>query len=140
AYTFTVTPVGVPTPAITKSGTLPPGVTFQANNDGTATLAGTPSAGAGGIYPLVFTATNGIAPTATQSFTLTVNQAPAIGSASGVTFTTAISASFAITTTGYPTATVARGGSLPTGVSFTPNANGTGTLAGAPAAGTGGVY
>ena len=43
--TFTVTTAGGPVPAITSSGTLPPGVTFTDNGDGTATLAGTPAAG-----------------------------------------------------------------------------------------------
>ena len=44
--------------------------------------AGTPAAGTGGTYALTFTAANGVSPDATQSFTLTVNQAPAITSAS----------------------------------------------------------
>ena len=42
---FTVTTAGTPTPAITVTGTLPAGVTFVDNGDGTATLAGTPAAG-----------------------------------------------------------------------------------------------
>ena len=59
-------------------------MTFTDNGNGTATLAGTPAAGTGGTYPLTITATNGVLPDATQSFTLTVNQAtqaPAITSA-----------------------------------------------------------
>ena len=51
-------------------------MTFVDNGDGTATLAGTPAAGTGGTYALTITATNGVAPDATQSFTLTVDQAP----------------------------------------------------------------
>ena len=56
-------------------------MTFVDNGDGTATLAGTPAAGTGGTYPLTITAANGVLPDATQSFTLTVDQAPAITSA-----------------------------------------------------------
>ena len=48
-------------------------MTFVDNGDGTATLAGTPAAGTGGTYPLTITAANGVAPNATQSFTLTVD-------------------------------------------------------------------
>jgi hypothetical protein len=48
---------------------------------------------------------------------------------------------FAVTTTGFPTPSIARGGvALPSGVTFTDNGNGTGTLAGTPGAGTGGTY
>ncbi len=73
--TFTVTTMGIPDPAISVSGTLPAGVTFVDNGNGTGTLSGTPAAGTGGTYPLSFTAVNSVG-TATQSFTLTVNQAP----------------------------------------------------------------
>ena len=72
AGTFTVTTTGVPTSALSETGTLPSGVTFVDNGDGTATLAGTPAAGTDGTYPLTITADNGVVPDATQSFTLTV--------------------------------------------------------------------
>ena len=61
--------------ALSETGTLPSGVTFVDNGDGTATLAGT--ATVAGTYPLTITASNGTAPDATQPFTLTV-QAPAV--------------------------------------------------------------
>ena len=89
ADTFTVTTTGAPSPALTETGALPTGVTFVNNVDGTATLAGTPAAGTGGTYALTITAANGVLPDATQSFTLTVDQAPAITSADNTTFATA---------------------------------------------------
>ncbi len=70
---FTITTTGYPTPAITEMGSLPTGVTFTDNGNGTATLAGTPQEGTLGTYPLTLTAANGISPSATQSFTLSVN-------------------------------------------------------------------
>ena len=73
-----MTTTGSPTPSIRETGTLPSGVTFAGNPDGTATLSGTPDPGTGGTYPLTLSAANGVQPDATQSFTLTVNQAPAI--------------------------------------------------------------
>ena len=91
---------GVPTPALTESGALPSGVTFQDNGNGTATLSGTPSAGSNGTYPLTITANNGVSPNANQSFTLKVTQAPAITSGSSTTFTAGTSDSFTVTTNG----------------------------------------
>lgn len=70
AGTFTVTATGYPLPQITlTSGTLPAGLSFDPD---TATFSGTPAAGTAGSYPLTFTAANGIAPAATQNFTLHV--------------------------------------------------------------------
>ena len=46
-----------------------------------------------------------------------------------------------MTTTGFPAPTLAIGGvALPAGVTFADNGNGTATLSGTPAAGTGGTY
>ncbi len=69
---FTVTTTGNPIPSISETGSLPSGVTFVDNGDGTATLSGTPASGTQGTYPLTITASNGVPPDATQNFTLTV--------------------------------------------------------------------
>ena len=57
-------------------GNLPPGVSLNAT---TGVLSGTPGAGTAGTYPLTITATNGVNPDATQSFTLTVGSPPGAG-------------------------------------------------------------
>ena len=135
AGSFTVTATGIPTPTLAESGSLPSGVTFHDNGDGTATLAGTASAA--GTFPITFTANNGVGSAATQNFTLTVNQAPAITSASSTTFIAGSAASFRVTTTGTPTPSLSETGPLPSGVTFVDNANGTATLSGnASATGT----
>ena len=72
AGSFTVTATGVPTPSVSESGALPSGVTFVNNGNGTATLSGTPASGMAGTYAITMTASNGVTPAATQSFTLTV--------------------------------------------------------------------
>jgi hypothetical protein len=69
---FTVTTSGTPTPTLTRTGALPAGVTFVDNYDGTATLAGTPTAG--GDFPITITAHNSALPDATQSFVLHVTK------------------------------------------------------------------
>ena len=135
---FTVASTGNPAPTVTESGALPSGVTFSGG-----VLSGTPAAGTAGSYPITITATNGVGSPATQAFTLTVSpapQAPSINSAGHTTFTAGSAGTFTVTSTGNPTAALAESGALPSGVTFTDNGDGTGTLAGTPATGTGGVY
>ena len=105
---------------------------FVDNGDGTASLSGTPAAGTAGIYSITITATNGVGSPATQTFTLTVDAAPAITSANSATFTEGSAGTFTVTSTGLPTATLSETGALPTGVTFTDNGDGTATLAGTP--------
>jgi hypothetical protein len=66
--------------------------------------------------------------------------APSITSANSTTFTVGTAGSFAVTATGTPTPSLTESGALPSGVTFTNNGNGTATLSGAPASGTGGKY
>jgi hypothetical protein len=134
--TLTVQASGFPAPTLSlSSGTLPSGVTFNA---GTGTLSGTPAAGTGNLYTLTFTASNGVQPDAVQTFTLPVDEAPAITSPTSASFTTGAPGTHTVHATGYPAASLTLGGDkLPTGVSFTAA---TGVLSGTPAAGTGGIY
>ena len=66
---------GTPSPAITETGKLPPGVRFKAHTNGTATIAGTPRSSRKQVYRIKLTAANhyGIA---VQAFTLTVTRHP----------------------------------------------------------------
>ncbi len=69
---YTVTTSGFPDPMISETGTLPAGVTFVDNGNGTATLSGTPNPDSVEVYGLTFTASNGLSPAATQNFTFVV--------------------------------------------------------------------
>ncbi len=132
AGSFTVTGTGWAPPTFTETGALPTGVTLKTTksvNSSSGTLAGTPTQS--GTFPITIKASNGVAPDATQSFTLMVNSAPAITSANHTTFTQGTAGTFTVTATGVPTPTLAETGSLPGGVTFTP---GTGVLAGTPTA------
>jgi len=131
---FTVTAAGFPTAmTFSFSGTLPNNVTLSPSG----VLSGIPAAGTGGIYAITITASNGIAPNATQTFTLTVDQAPTITSANNTTFTIGMMGSFQVTATGFPTSmTFTESGPLPNGVNLSPS----GLLSGIPAAGTAGTY
>ena len=128
-----------PTPSLSKTGSLPQGVTFIDNDNGTASLSGTPAAGSAGQYPLVITGTSG-AFTYTQAFTLTVDGPPSITTAATTTFTTGQAGTFTVRTGGYPSPALDESGALPMGVTWVANNDGTATLAGTPASATGGTY
>src|SRR5207249_524790 len=93
----------------------------------------------GGVYHLVFTATN-VVGSATQNFTLTVNQTPVIVSPNNATFTVGSSSLFTVSASGSPTPSLSKSGAFPTGVTFTDNGNGTATIGGTPSNGSGGTY
>jgi len=134
AGTFTVTAHGFPAPTFSETGTLPLGVSF---NTSTGVLSGTPQLGQGGVYPVEFTATNGVGSAATQDFTLIVNAPPAFTSANATTFAVGTSGSFTVTASGVPAPTFSESGALPNGVSFNDS---TGVLSGTPSSGTGGTF
>ncbi len=73
-FSFTVMTSGSPPPSLSvASGTLPAGLTFTSNGDGTGTLGGTidPNAALGSVA-LTFKAINGVNSPITQAFTLDV--------------------------------------------------------------------
>jgi hypothetical protein len=76
---FTVTATGSPTPSLLVSGSLPAGIAFSDNGNGTGTLGGTPGARTQGSYPLTITAHNSVGADSVQNFTLTVNPVIASG-------------------------------------------------------------
>jgi hypothetical protein len=67
---FTITTTGSPFAVVTESGTLPPGLGFQAFPNGTAVIQGLTPAGAGGSYTVTITASNGVAPDAVQQLVI----------------------------------------------------------------------
>ncbi len=70
AGTSTVTAAGYPAPTFTETGSLPNGVTLDPT---TGVLSGTPGVTANSAtYAIVITAANGVDPSATTAFTLTV--------------------------------------------------------------------
>ena len=117
AGTFTVTATGSPAATFTISaGSLPSGVTLATNaGANTATLAGTPATA--GSFPITIQASNGVGTAATQSFTLTVNQAPVITSANNTAFSVNTAGTFQFVATGSPSPTFSIvSGTLPSAV------------------------
>jgi hypothetical protein len=137
-FSFTVTTSSGGTPAPTRSGLLPVGAHFTDNGDGTATLSGTPTGRSQGVYPLTFYANGG--GFARQAFTLTVDRVPALRHVGTVHAPIGTAMDQPIRATGYPVPALTEGGMLPAGLTFTGNGNGTGDIAGTPAAGSSGRY
>jgi hypothetical protein len=129
--TFTTT--GFPTAQLTETGALPAGVTFVDNGDGTATLSGTPTAA--GTFPITVTASNGVAPDATLSFTLNVAPAVSVATTSlpdgqvGVTYSASLSATGGLAPYTWSLAS----GALPAGLTLAAD----GTISGIPTGPTG---
>ncbi|MFO0823880.1 MAG: putative Ig domain-containing protein [Gemmataceae bacterium] len=130
AGTFTVGSKGFPF-ATFSSTALPAGLTLTDNGNGTATISGTPQTGSSGTKSVTITATNGSG-VATKLISFVVNQPPAIITSSTTTFSKGSLNTFTVSTTGFPVAALTKTGTLPSGVTFTNNGNGTATLKGTP--------
>jgi hypothetical protein len=123
---------------VSFTGTLPAGITFVPNGDGTATISGTAAAASEGDYPIDITASNGTLPDAMQTLTIMVQdappllQAPAITSDATGSFKVGTAGTFTITTTGIPTPSLSLIGAQPSWLSFVDNTDGTATLSGTP--------
>jgi hypothetical protein len=131
-FNFTLQARGAPAPTLTETGALPQGLTWTDNGNGTASLAGAPGVAQGGVYKLTFTATNFYG-TTTQSFTLTVDQAPGILTAPAATASVGKPFSFTFAAAGYPVPAISHGGSVP-GLKFGSSSDGALTLSGTPSA------
>jgi PKD repeat protein len=139
AFTFPVTATGNPAPSITRTGRLPSGVRFTDQANGAATISGTPSNSAAGVYSLTLTARNKYG-AATQTFTLTVTRAPAIHEIPTIRGRVGAPLRLTVRATGYPAPAMAESGPLPVGLTFTDNGDGTATITGTLTAGSGGRY
>ncbi len=140
AFSFRVTTTGYPAATITRSGTLPAGVTLTAGGNGTATLTGTPSASmAGRSFSITFTATNSAGSTR-QTFALNIARAPSFTSGTRATALTNRSFTYTVRATASPVVSITMSGALPTGLTFADNHNGSARITGTPATGTARTY
>lgn len=140
-YSFSYTVGGDPGPTVSlSSGELPPGLELSADG----TISGTPTQG--GEYSGTVTASNGVGiqeiedTDATVQFTIDVDQAPSITSASSTLFAVGRQKTFEVTTSGFPVPDVLESGTLPDGLEFVVQSGGTATITGTAAAGANGIY
>jgi len=137
AYSFSYTATGYPAPTFAvTAGVLPNGLTLSS----AGVISGTPTASTGTfIYTGTVTASNGTSPNATQNFSITMCQAPAITSGLfptppnavfGSAYPTSGVDSYTFTATGYPTPTWSvTHGALPSGLLLNST---TGVISGTP--------
>jgi subtilase family serine protease len=122
---FSYTATGYPAPTFSSSG-LPTGLTLSS----AGVISGSPTVT--GVYTGTVTASNGVSPNATQNFSITVQQDPAITSNPlPATISSGMSYNFDLTASGYPAPTFSvTAGALPTGLTLSSN----GVLSGTPTA------
>ncbi|HEX2783653.1 MAG TPA: hypothetical protein VHN36_08710, partial [Ilumatobacteraceae bacterium] len=138
AHTMTIVASGLPTATVSFTGPLPSGLVATTNpGTGTITITGTAALASVGNYPLQVT-TISAASYRTDTVTVSVSTAPVFTSAASAAAVTGSPFSFTITTTGSPAAVISMSGALPSGIVFTPGANGTATLSGNAANSTAG--
>jgi hypothetical protein len=126
-FSFTVTTTGSPVPSISARG-LPSGIKLVNNDNGTATISGTAASKDAGVYAATITAKN-TQGTATQTFDLSEFNSPKFLSRSSTTTTAGGAFSYPISVSGYPVPTLTAD-NVPSGLTFTDNGDGTGTLSG----------
>ena len=150
---FTIDTSGMPTASVQLVGTLPTGLNFTDNGDGTATISGDPAAGSGGISSIPITVTNkyGSDP---EMLNLTINEAPQFtGTQTGLTcaggtdssqtsrtFTAGNLNSWTLCASGYTPAAISVTGTLPAGIGFVDNGDGSATISGSAQDGSSGDY
>ena len=137
---FTVTATGTPTPTLSESGTLPSGLSFTDNGNGTANFTGMVAAGTAGTYPITITATNS-AGTVSRPFTLTITDTTSAPTtiftntgSDTLNATVGANTTFTFTATGSGTnqKLFVYSGTLPAGMNLHDNKDGTGTISGTP--------
>jgi hypothetical protein len=138
---ITITATGYPAPSLTEASPLPSGLNFHDNHNGTATISGTPSGNAGGLYTITIIATNGSS-SYSQTYTIYVDKTAVFTSIPNGQQIAIVGQSYsvAISTVGFPAPSILASGSLPAGLIFTDNGDGTATISGTPQTGTGGAY
>lgn len=142
---FLVTTSGSPVPAIdfTTVDCLPAGLSLTDHNDGTATVAGVPTAGDGGVpTDCSITADNGVTD-ASQVLHIGVLTPPAaeIDSETSVTFLAGLDNSLLVSTSGAETPVgIDLQCAPPAWLSLVDNGNGTAVLSGVPPFGTDGAF
>ncbi|RNL62175.1 S-layer family protein [Nocardioides marmoriginsengisoli] len=131
---------GFPVPTLSATG-LPAGLTLASTGAGTAKISGSAADGTGGLYPgVVVKAANGVGSDATKNVDVTVNEAPELVGPSEARFVTGSANEIGFSSDGFPQAAITRTGTLPAGLSFVDNGNGSAKISGTAPASAVGTY
>lgn len=132
---FSLLANGLPAPTFNETGTLPAGLNLSPDG----TLSGTPAPDTGGLYPITLTASNGVAPAATQKVDVVVDQPTVITSPDFAAFRVGTLSTVTLTSTGYPGPAGFSASDAPAWISIENTTQGW-LLGGTPPVGAGGVY
>jgi large repetitive protein len=138
SFTFELS--GTPSPVVTTKGALPAGLKLTNNGNGTETISGLTALMALGKHRVTLVATNGIGSPAKRTLDIVVGFAPVVVTSPTATFTAGRQNHFAVDSVAYPADSISESGSLPRGVTFAVNQDGTATLSGLPATAALGAY
>ncbi|HVS86215.1 MAG TPA: putative Ig domain-containing protein [Gaiellaceae bacterium] len=129
AKTIDVTATGYPQPDVTITGSIP-GMTIVDGAHANGSITGTPTQQ--GVYTLTVQASSDAGVVA-QTLKVQVGSAPAFLSASSASFVTTNASSFNVSVSGAPTPSIGiTSGTLPAGLSFADEGNGTAEIYGQP--------
>lgn len=121
---------GFPLPTLSATG-LPSGLSLVGTGAAKAKISGSAADGTGGVYPgVVVKASNGVGSDATQNVTVTVNEAPELVGPTEARWVTGTANSIGFSSDGFPVAALTYTGTLPAGLTFTDNNNGSATISG----------
>ena len=134
---FTAT--GFPVPNLTAAG-LPTELSLASTGAGKAKISGSAANGTGGVYPVTVTAANGVGSNVTADVSVTVNEAPELVGPTEARFVAGTANAIGFSSDGYPQASVSYSGTLPAGLSFVDNGNGSATISGTAGSGAIGSY
>jgi hypothetical protein len=150
---FRVAASGPGRPTVSLTEMLPPGLRVEPQADGSLVLTGCIASGAGGLYPLTFTASSGLAYPVVQHFRLTALEVPHFTSGDPPPFHVGSFDSTTLTTAAYPgPATISPAFFVPgmsspplsslsqTGLTLVDRGDGTATLSGTPTPDKVGTY
>jgi hypothetical protein len=138
-FTFTVTTTGAPTPAVVITGTLPTGLAWVDNGDGTATISGTTTFSTASTTRVTVTATN-TAGSVSRTFSFVRSTLPRFTTTATRTLRVRQSTFFVVGTSATPRAALTLVDRLPTGLTLRDRGDGTAVVSGIPAAGTAGSW
>ncbi|QGG96236.1 beta strand repeat-containing protein [Actinomarinicola tropica] len=135
-----LTATGWEQPTVSVAAPLPAGLSLADHGGGDVRISGTPAPGSGGVHAITVTAANPSGDDA-HTITVTIDEAPTWGTLAPAAVTVGgAPAAHTVQVGGYPVPTISATAPLPSGLTLTDNGDGTATLSGTPAPGTGGAY
>lgn len=136
---FEATGFPVPTLSVDNPG-LPGGLGLTGAGAGSARITGLPANGSGGQYTATVRAGNGVGADQTVDVAITINEAPELTGPSSVRFVTGTAATVGFSSDGFPEADLTYTGTLPDGITFTDNGDGSASIGGTAVATAVGDY